>query len=76
MDKQQLTMLISAGIVKFSPKFLEKRRIGLAYFLKSVYTTYARLEKCIYSQVSSCILLNPEFSGSPVLKGFLFSHSY
>ncbi|KAK2758690.1 hypothetical protein FQN54_003380 [Arachnomyces sp. PD_36] len=37
---------------KFSPKFLEKRRIGLQYFL-------------------NCILLNPEFSGSPVLKGFL-----
>ncbi|KAG6035577.1 hypothetical protein E4U40_002133 [Claviceps sp. LM458 group G5] len=41
-------------ISKFRPRFLEKRRIGLQYFL-------------------NCILLNPEFSGSPVLKEFLFS---
>ncbi|TLD33830.1 hypothetical protein PspLS_01401 [Pyricularia sp. CBS 133598] len=41
-------------ISKFRPKFLEKRRSGLQYFL-------------------NCILLNPEFSGSPVLKDFLFS---
>ncbi|KAM7196132.1 Phox homologous domain containing protein [Naviculisporaceae sp. PSN 640] len=40
-------------ISKFRPKFLEKRRAGLQYFL-------------------NCILLNPEFSGSPVLKEFLF----
>ncbi|KAK3397934.1 Phox homologous domain-containing protein [Sordaria brevicollis] len=39
---------------RFQPKFLEKRRAGLQYFL-------------------NCILLNPEFSGSPVLKEFLFS---
>ncbi|KAI2472560.1 Phox-like protein [Annulohypoxylon bovei var. microspora] len=43
------------GIVsKFRPKFLEKRRAGLQYFM-------------------NCVLLNPEFSGSPVLKEFLFS---
>ncbi|ATY62573.1 sorting nexin [Cordyceps militaris] len=41
-------------ISKFRPKFLEKRRAGLQYFL-------------------NCIILNPEFSGSPVLKDFLFS---
>ncbi|KAG6003487.1 hypothetical protein E4U43_000915 [Claviceps pusilla] len=41
-------------ISKFRPTFLEKRRIGLQYFL-------------------NCILLNPEFSGSPVLKEFLFA---
>ncbi|KAI0837477.1 Phox-like protein [Hypoxylon sp. FL0890] len=41
-------------VSKFRPKFLEKRRAGLQYFL-------------------NCILLNPEFSGSPVLKEFLFS---
>ncbi|KAM7223190.1 Phox homologous domain containing protein [Rhypophila decipiens] len=41
-------------ISKFRPKFLEKRRAGLQYFL-------------------NCILLNPEFSGSPVLKEFLFA---
>ncbi|KAI1827834.1 Phox homologous domain-containing protein [Xylaria intraflava] len=39
---------------KFRPSFLEKRRVGLQYFL-------------------NCIMLNPEFSGSPVLKEFLFS---
>ncbi|CAJ2500059.1 Uu.00g029120.m01.CDS01 [Anthostomella pinea] len=41
-------------ISKFRPRFLEKRRSGIQYFL-------------------NCILLNPEFSGSPVLKEFLFS---
>ncbi|KAG7137310.1 PX domain-containing protein YPT35 like [Verticillium longisporum] len=41
-------------ISKFRPKFLDKRRQGLQYFL-------------------NCIMLNPEFSGSPVLKDFLFS---
>lgn len=41
-------------ISKFRPRFLEKRRAGLQYFL-------------------NCIMLNPEFSGSPVLKEFLFS---
>ncbi|KAH6609419.1 hypothetical protein Trco_002765 [Trichoderma cornu-damae] len=41
-------------IFKFRPKFLQKRRAGLQYFL-------------------NCILLNPEFSGSPVLRDFLFA---
>ncbi|KAI1392739.1 Phox-like protein [Hypoxylon trugodes] len=41
-------------VSKFRPRFLEKRRAGLQYFL-------------------NCILLNPEFSGSPILKEFLFS---
>ncbi|KND91076.1 PX domain-containing protein YPT35 [Tolypocladium ophioglossoides CBS 100239] len=40
-------------ISKFRPRFLDKRRAGLQYFL-------------------NCIMLNPEFSGSPVLKEFLF----
>ncbi|OJD15526.1 hypothetical protein AJ78_04222 [Emergomyces pasteurianus Ep9510] len=44
-----------SAIFKFSPKFLEARRVGLAYFL-------------------NCVLLNPEFSGSPILKEVLFSH--
>ncbi|KAK1255135.1 hypothetical protein MKX08_009130 [Trichoderma sp. CBMAI-0020] len=43
-----------SALFKFRPKFLEKRRAGLQYFL-------------------NCILLNPEFSGSPVLKDFLFA---
>ncbi|KAF2460021.1 Phox homologous domain-containing protein [Lineolata rhizophorae] len=41
-------------ISRFRPRFLERRREGLAYFL-------------------NCVLLNPEFAGSPVLKDFLFS---
>ncbi|KAF1840386.1 PX domain-containing protein [Cucurbitaria berberidis CBS 394.84] len=41
-------------ISRFRPRFLEKRKQGLAFFL-------------------NCILLNPEFAGSPVLKDFLFS---
>ncbi|KAK4204044.1 Phox homologous domain-containing protein [Triangularia verruculosa] len=39
---------------RFQPKFLEKRRGGLQYFL-------------------NCILLNPEFSGAPVVREFLFT---
>ncbi|KAF1959055.1 Phox-like protein [Byssothecium circinans] len=41
-------------VSRFRPRFLERRRVGLAYFL-------------------NCVLLNPEFAGSPVLKEFLFS---
>ncbi|KAL0935165.1 PX domain-containing protein YPT35 [Colletotrichum truncatum] len=41
-------------ISKFRPRFLDKRRAGLQYFL-------------------NCIMLNPEFSGSPILKDFLFA---
>ncbi|KAF2204624.1 Phox-like protein [Delitschia confertaspora ATCC 74209] len=41
-------------ISRFRPRFLEKRKAGLSYFL-------------------NCIVLNPEFAGSPVLKEFLFS---
>ncbi|KAF1936733.1 PX-domain-containing protein [Clathrospora elynae] len=41
-------------ISRFRPRFLERRKHGLSYFL-------------------NCILLNPEFAGSPVLKEFLFS---
>ncbi|KAF2118415.1 Phox homologous domain-containing protein [Lophiotrema nucula] len=41
-------------ISRFRPRFLERRKAGLSYFL-------------------NCILLNPEFAGSPVLKEFLFS---
>ena len=40
-------------VAKFRPKFLERRKAGLQYFL-------------------NCVLLNPEFSRSPVLKEFLF----
>ncbi|KAK8181408.1 Phox homologous domain-containing protein [Phyllosticta citribraziliensis] len=41
-------------VSRFRPRFLERRRAGLSYFL-------------------NCVLLNPEFSASPVLKEFLFS---
>ncbi|PHH82625.1 hypothetical protein CDD82_5351 [Ophiocordyceps australis] len=39
---------------RFKPKFLDKRRLGLQYFL-------------------NCIMLNPEFSASPILTEFLFA---
>jgi hypothetical protein len=56
-------------ISKFRPKFLENRRIKLQYFLKWVQC----LSDWGVTNWNSCILLNPEFSGSPVLKEFLFS---
>jgi hypothetical protein len=57
-------------LAKFQTTFLEKRREGLAYFLKSVaqIPTPERLLNC-----GSCVLLNPEFAGSPVLKDFVFT---
>jgi hypothetical protein len=59
-------------ISKFRPKFLEKRRAGLQYFLQYAPNTpgYYVVKLMI---PSSCVLLNPEFSGSPVLKDFLFA---
>lgn len=42
-------------IYKFRPKFLEKRRQGLAYFL-------------------TCVMLNPEYAGSDIVKDFIFAH--
>ncbi|EXJ74039.1 uncharacterized protein A1O5_02333 [Cladophialophora psammophila CBS 110553] len=42
-----------SAIYKFRPKFLEKRREGLAYFL-------------------NCVMLNPEYAGSPIVKDFIF----
>lgn len=56
-------------ISKFRPRFLEKRRAGLQYFIQygSISPLWPVLTWC------SCILLNPEFSGSPVLKEFLFA---
>ena len=57
-------------ISKFRPRFLEKRRAGLQYFLKYVGPFKSLL--CTLTDSPSCILLNPEFSGSPVLKDFLF----
>ncbi|OLN81707.1 PX domain-containing protein YPT35 [Colletotrichum chlorophyti] len=62
-------------ISKFRPRFLDKRRSGLQYFLKCVLchpyrgSSPANPADCL----DSCIMLNPEFSGSPVLKDFLFS---
>lgn len=61
-------------ISKFRPTFLEKRRAGLQYFLKLVLII-PQLNLSVLTTLCyrSCILLNPEFSGSPVLKDFLFS---
>jgi hypothetical protein len=42
-----------SAIFKFRPKFLEKRREGLAYFL-------------------NCVMLNPEYAGSAIVKDFIF----
>jgi hypothetical protein len=66
-------------ISKFRPQFLEHRRAGLQYFLK--YVDGSSLPIFLHNvfvceillKNNSCILLNPEFSGSPVLKEFLFS---
>ncbi|KAL6159913.1 hypothetical protein ACJQWK_06105 [Exserohilum turcicum] len=41
-------------ISRFRPRFLERRKQALSYFL-------------------NCVLLNPEFAGSPLLNDFLFS---
>lgn len=67
-----------SALFKFRPKFLEKRRAGLQYFLKYGKTQQLFLcAPCSYIRLTqsfcSCILLNPEFSGSPVLKDFLFA---
>lgn len=42
-----------SAIYKFRPKFLERRREGLAYFL-------------------NCVMLNPEYAGSTIVKDFVF----
>ncbi|KAK7609949.1 PX domain-containing protein [Phyllosticta paracitricarpa] len=47
-------------VSRFRPRFLERRKAGLSYFLNLLMSR-------------SCVLLNPEFSASPVLKDFLFS---
>ena len=65
-------------ISKFRPRFLEKRRAGLQYFLKYVQLfCWADPRRPVVDDVltpgHSCIMLNPEFSGSPVIKNFLFS---
>ncbi|KAF2088348.1 Phox-like protein [Saccharata proteae CBS 121410] len=55
-------------ISRFRPRFLERRKVGLSYFLKYVISFFLPP-----SSHFSCVLLNPEFAGSPVLKEFLFS---
>jgi hypothetical protein len=63
-----------SAIFNFRPSFLEKRRAGLQYFLKyGRPTNYMLLLLHELTRSCSCILLNPEFSGSPVLKDFLFA---
>ncbi|ETI26256.1 hypothetical protein G647_03033 [Cladophialophora carrionii CBS 160.54] len=42
-----------SAIYKFRPKFLDKRREGLEYFL-------------------NCVMLNPEYAGSTLVKDFIF----
>lgn len=76
-SKIQLTRIL----VKFRPKFLESRRIGLEYFLKYArslpfqkqrYYRIAMIQLTSNVLLSSCVLLNPEFSSSPIVKDFLF----
>ncbi|OCK80957.1 PX domain-containing protein [Lepidopterella palustris CBS 459.81] len=55
-------------ISRFRPRFLERRKAGLSYFLK-----YVPYPSSASPASLGCVLLNPEFSGSPVLKEFLFS---
>jgi hypothetical protein len=57
-------------VSRFRPRFLEKRKQALSYFLKCVKSIRASGYRLT---IYSCILLNPEFAGSPVLKDFLFS---
>jgi hypothetical protein len=48
--------------------------MGLSYFLKCVRRPRVRADLACYRLTGySCVLLNPEFSGSPVLKEFVFS---
>lgn len=63
-------VLLTCLAAKFRPRFLERRKAGLSYFLKYVFDA---LPKTLADIEISCVLLNPEFSGSPVLKDFLFS---
>lgn len=44
-----------SAIYKFRANFLERRRVGLQYFL-------------------NCVMLNPEYSGSSIVKDFIFAH--
>ncbi|KAF2674301.1 Phox-like protein [Microthyrium microscopicum] len=54
-SKQSLPKLPpKSALQKFQPKFLEKRREGLEYFL-------------------NCVICNPEFSASVIMKEFMFS---
>lgn len=57
---------------RFRTRFLEKRREGLAYFLKFVSLSHGRHRVYAYNGYS-CVLLNPEFAGTPVMRDFIFS---
>ena len=61
------------GLENFRPDFLEKRKTGLAYFMKYAASAKKSLSMQL-TDFTSCILLNPEFSGSPaVLNEFIFN---
>ena len=68
-----LNRILTAEKDKFQPSFLEKRRVGLAYFLKYASHIILRILFKIRMLIQcSCVLLNPEFSSAPVLKDFIF----
>lgn len=58
-------------VSRFRPKFLEARKRGLNHFLKCELPSQTAILGT--DTISSCILLNPEFASSPVLKDFVFS---
>jgi len=73
LSEASMPPLPPKGVVsKFRPQFLEHRRIGLQYFLKYVDVS-APPAHCRALTPPSCVLLNPEFSSSPVMKDFLFT---
>lgn len=60
------------SIDRFRPNFLENRRMGLSYFLKSASQNIEVLVGRL--MWPSCVMLNPEFAGSPIVKDFIFLH--
>ncbi len=60
-------------VSRFRPRFLEARQRGLNHFLKYAADLERVWMTSLIEFCSSCILLNPEFAASPILKDFIFS---
>ena len=65
-----LANTLTFSLDRFRPDFLEKRRAGLAYFLKFVHSHSLYVSRF---NGFSCVLLNPDFSSSPITKDFIFN---